>query len=127
MDRQAWIVVTLCIIGLIAWQFYMAKHPAPAPVRALPTATPAAVTPPSISLPSPAASPVSAAAPNEPAATPTPFVEKTVMLKNQDLELLMTNRGGAIAEAVLPRHRAEDGGPVRLGDRRRLPIGAIVE
>lgn len=127
MDRQAWIVVTLCIIGLIAWQFYMAKHPAPAPVKALPTAAPAAVTPPSISSPNPAASPLPAAAPNEPTPTPTPFAEKTVMLKNQDLELLMTNRGGAIAEAVLPRHRAEDGGPVRLGDRHRLPIGAIVD
>ena len=26
MDRQAWIAITLCIIGLIAWQVYMVKQ-----------------------------------------------------------------------------------------------------
>ena len=28
MDRQAWIAITLCVIGLVAWQVYMVKHPA---------------------------------------------------------------------------------------------------
>src|SRR4249920_2201531 len=104
MDRQAWIVVTLCILGLVGWQIYVARQ-APPPPRTMtvsptpaaamsvaPGATPSATTTPTI-------------APNESTPSPTPtsvtrsFVEKTVTLKNDDLELLLTNRGGGIAEA----------------------------
>src|SRR5438552_19002725 len=47
MDRTAWIVVAVCVIGLVGWQIYIAKQmpPRPAPVNAAsgqasPTATP---------------------------------------------------------------------------------------
>ena len=33
MDRQAWIAITLCVIGLVAWQVYVVKHPAPVPAK----------------------------------------------------------------------------------------------
>ncbi|MGI8891482.1 MAG: membrane protein insertase YidC, partial [Chthoniobacterales bacterium] len=118
---------------------YMVKHPAPVPPKvaasAKPVATAAGTAAPSL----PAVAPGStesrpseaSAAPNDPAAAPTPsaatFVEQTAMLKNADLELLMTNRGGGIAEAVLPRHKAENGAPVKLNARQRLPIGALME
>src|SRR5438552_12323459 len=105
MDRQAWIAITLCIIGLIVWQIYIAKHTPPRPARLSP---------------SPSATPViaptpNAAQPNEsPAApTPAPFQEKAVTLRNADLELRLTNRGGAISEAILPQHTAENGRPVK--------------
>src|ERR1700760_2065959 len=109
MDRQAWIAVALCIIGLLAWQIYVVKHSLPVPQK---TAT---FPGPSLSAP-PAPSPTEAHAssgptpsPNESTPTPTPtsqsFVEKTTTLKNGDLELLLTNRGGGIAEAILPRHK----------------------
>ena len=142
MDRQAWIAVTLCIIGLIAWQVYMAKHPAPVPAKISASPSPApgvgqdSVEPGATvatSLPSPApgsteSRPTSAATPpNEATPTPAPFVEKTTTLRNADLELLLTNRGGGIAEAILPKHKGENGGPVKLNVRQRLPIGAIIE
>ena len=85
------------------------------------------------SLPSPVpgsteSSPTSATTPpNEATPTPAPFVEKTTTLGNADLELLLTNRGGGIAEAILPKHKGENGGPVKLNVRQRLPIGAIIE
>lgn len=129
MDRQAWIAITLCIAGLIAWQVYMVKHPAVPPARALPSPSPAATVAPVAGAASPEAT--AGALPNEatlaPTPTPTPFVESTATLRNADLELLLTNRGGGIAEAILPKHKGEDGKPVKLSAQRRLPIGAIVE
>src|SRR5262245_43405551 len=142
MDRQAWIAVTLCIIGLIAWQIYMAKHPVPLPAKISASQSPApgigqgpveagATLAPSLSSPASGSTeprPASAATPpNEAIPTPAPFVEKTTTLRNSDLELLLTNRGGGIAEAILPKHKAENGGSVKLNVRQRLPIGAIIE
>ena len=120
----------------------MAKHPAPVPAKISASPSPApgvgqdSVEPGATvatSLPSPApgsteSRPTSAATPpNEATPTPAPFVEKTTTLRNADLELLLTNRGGGIAEAILPKHKGENGGPVKLNVRQRLPIGAIIE
>ena len=142
MDRQAWIAVTLCIIGLVAWQVYMAKHPAPVPAKISVSPSPApgvgqdSVEPGATvatSLPSPVpgsteSRPTSATTPpNEATPTPAPFVEKTTTLRNADLELLLTNRGGGVAEAILPKHKGENGAPVTLNVGQRLPIGAIIE
>ncbi len=123
MDRTAWIVVTLCVIGLILWEVYQAKQtpPRPAPVnvspgRASPTATIASPTP-------PAAPEV---APN--AAEPVPsFPEKIETLRNSDVELRLTNRGGGIKEAVLLKQVAEKGQRVVLNSAESAPIGAITE
>ena len=138
MDRQAWIAVTLCIIGLVAWQVYMAKHPAPVPTKISASPSPAtglgrdSVEPGATvatSTPSPTESPPTSATtpPNEATPTPAPFVEKTTTLRNADLEVLLTNRGGGIAEAILPKHKGENGAPVKLNVRQRPPIGAIIE
>src|SRR6266516_2316578 len=37
MDRTAWIVVALCVVGLLLWEFYFARQmaPRPAPVTAV--------------------------------------------------------------------------------------------
>ena len=123
MDRTAWIVVTLCVIGLILWEVYQAKQtpPRPAPVnvspgRASPTATIASPTP-------PAAPEV---APN--AAEPVPsFPEKIEALRNSDVELHLTNRSGGIKEAVLLKQVAEKGQRVVLNSAESAPIGAITE
>src|SRR5213082_622594 len=123
MDRTAWIVVTLCVIGLILWEVYQAKQtpPRPAPInvspgRASPTATIASPTP-------PAAPEV---APN--AAEPVPsFPEKIETLRNSDVELRLTNRGGGIKEAVLLKQVAEKGQRVVLNSAECAPIGAIIE
>jgi YidC/Oxa1 family membrane protein insertase len=126
MDRTAWIVVTLCVIGLVMWQIYVAKQmpPRPAPVTATPgqfspTASPKAAEvspPPAV----PEATPKSA--------EPVPsFAEKIQTLRNSDIELRLTNRGGAIKEAVLLKQIAEKGQRVVLNSTQGAPIGAIVE
>jgi YidC/Oxa1 family membrane protein insertase len=48
-------------------------------------------------------------------------------MTNGDVELHLTNRGGAIAEAVLLNHTVEDGNRVVLNAPDRIPIGAVVE
>ena len=126
MDRTAWIVVAACVIGLVSWQIYVAKQmpsrPAPVNVasgQASPTATPKVFE----ATPSPA----------EPEATPKSadsvpsFPEKTETLRNSDVELRLTNRGGGIKEAVLLRQIAEKGQQVVLNSGQSAPIGAIIE
>ena len=131
MDRQAWIAVTFCVLGLLGWYVYSASHlppprqtlsasPTPAPAQPDNTATPIAA----------AAASASPAASSSPSATPesTPaFVEKSETLANGDVELRLTNRGGAITEAVLLNHTVENGNRVELNTPDRIPIGAIVD
>ena len=127
MDRTAWIVVALCVVGLVVWEMYLAKQmaPRPAPVTASPgqtspTATPAILAP----SPSPLATPEAAAQPSEPVPT---FAERVETLRNSDVELHFTNRGGGIAEAVMFNHIAEDAKRVTLNSPKHTPIGAMVD
>jgi YidC/Oxa1 family membrane protein insertase len=84
-------------------------------------ATTAASQAPSAS-PSPGAFPTPA-----PAASVPSFAEKTETLRNEDLELRLTNRGAGISEAVLLKHTVENGQPVILNSAEHTPIGAIIE
>src|SRR5437868_11900033 len=101
MDRTAWIVVAVCVLGLVAWEIYIAKQrlPRPAPADAILTPTPA------LSETTATASPIPSSAPGPsqtfPRPTPGAFVEKTETLRNSDIELHLTNRGGGISEVVL--------------------------
>jgi YidC/Oxa1 family membrane protein insertase len=126
MDRTAWIVVILCVIGLVAWQIYVAKQMSPRPVpinvasgQASPTATPKVL----VSSPPPA---VPEATPKSTEPVPS-FAEKIETLRNSDVELRLTNRGGGIKEAVLLRQIAEKGQRVVLNSAQSAPIGAIIE
>src|ERR1041385_9538493 len=101
MDRTAWIAVALCVVGLVVWEMYLEKQMAPRPAavtathgQTSPTATPAFVAP----SPSPFASPE--ASPQGAESVPA-FPEKLETLRNSDVELRFTNRGGGIAEAEL--------------------------
>jgi YidC/Oxa1 family membrane protein insertase len=125
MDRQAWIAITLCVIGLVVWQIYVMRHPAPAPPPAQASPAPAIA---------PAASPSASALPSAaPSATPPPvetvaaFAEKKEVLRNSDVELRLTNRGGAISEVVLLNHIDEANRPLVLNSADRTPIGALVQ
>src|SRR5437016_5363567 len=125
MDRTAWIVVALCVIGLVVWEIYLAKQMAPrpapivgAPGQVSPTATPA------ILAPSPSATPVAEATPKT---TGPSFPEKIESLRNSDIELRLTNRGGGIREAILLKQIAEKGQNVVLNSTQSAPIGAIIE
>jgi YidC/Oxa1 family membrane protein insertase len=126
MDRTAWIVVALCVIGLVAWQIYVAKQMPPRPVpvnaasgQASPTATPKV-----LEASAPPATPETTPKTAEPASS---FAEKIETLRNSDVELRLTNRGGGIKEAVLLRQIGEKGQRVVLNSAQNAPIGAIIE
>ena len=129
MDRTAWIAVALCVIGLVAWQFYMTSH-APRMLPA-PSQTPAAEIAQPTPAPSAAAPIPSATAPAATAAQPEavqPFEEKIEALRNGDIELRLTNRGGGISETLLLNQAGEnDQGTVVLNSADHPPIGAILE
>ena len=127
MDRTAWIVVGLCVIGLVVWEFYLAKQmaPRPAPVSGAPrqasaTAIPAIVA----ASPSPMATPETA--PTSLESVPS-FTEKIETLRNSDVELRLTNRGGGITEAVMLNQIAEDAKRVLVNSPKHTPIGAMID
>jgi YidC/Oxa1 family membrane protein insertase len=128
MDRTAWIVVILCVIGLLAWTWWTGKHqpPRPAPPALLsPTPLPLAT---ANAPAAPLTSPSLAAATATPAAEVTPaFAEKTETLRNDDVELRLTNRGGGIREAALLNHIGQGDQRVVINSKDQLPIGALVE
>src|SRR5262245_28349169 len=102
MDRTAWIAVTLCVLGLFAWQVWTSRQAAPRPAVAT---TPSPPVPgmsatPAASLPATAPTQPPVAATAVPAATPASFAERSETLSNSDVELHFTNRGGGIAQAI---------------------------
>src|SRR4051794_27495129 len=109
MDRTAWIAIILCVTGLVAWEWWIAKQtprPHPATSALAPTPTPLAGTSAS-PVPLASSSPAPAATAS-PATEATPaFAEKNETLRNDDVELRLTNRGGGIREAVLLNHLAQ--------------------
>ncbi len=116
MDRKAWIVVSLCVAGLIAYYYYygMAYKPVRKPVPAVAaaaTATPAAPTP-----------------LQTPAGTPKP---STMEARNESLsahgsaDYIFSNDTGGIETAILLMHRGENRQSLALNGSRDMPIGAI--
>jgi YidC/Oxa1 family membrane protein insertase len=123
MDRTAWIVVVLCVIGLVLWELYLVKQTPsrPAPV----SVTPGQVSP-TATIASP--TPLAASEVTPKAAEPVPSSpEKIETLRNSDVELRLTNRGGGIKEAVLLRQVSEKGQRVVLNSAESAPIGALIE
>src|SRR6266436_4649579 len=125
MDRTAWIVVALAVLGLVLWEIYMVKQTPPrpdqvgvAPGQSSPTAAPASL--------APSPTPVAEATPGSGESAPS-FAEKIETLRNSDVELHLTNRGGGIKEAVLLKQVAEKGQPVILNSDKSAPIGALFE
>jgi YidC/Oxa1 family membrane protein insertase len=129
MDRQAWIAITLCVIGFVALQIYNVKHAPPPPMRVAASPTPATAlesqsatsSPPSVS-----SSPGTIPTPSPVASIP-PFAERLEPLRNDDVELRLTNRGAGVSEAVLLKHSVENGERVVLNSADHTPIGAIIE
>ena len=127
MDRTAWIAVALCVIGLVLWEVYLAKQTQRKPALAN---APAQFSPSSTAAVNASASPLASAVPSiAPKVTePIPsFSEQVETLRNSDVELRLTNRGGGIREAVLLNHLAQDDQRVVLNSKDRTPIGALVE
>jgi YidC/Oxa1 family membrane protein insertase len=128
MDRTAWIVVILCVIGLLTWTWWTGKHqpPRPVPPALSPTPLPIATASASAAPLTPPSS--TAAATATPAAEATPaFAEKAEILRNDDVELRLTNRGGGIREASLLNQIAQGDKRVVINSKDQLPIGAMIE
>jgi YidC/Oxa1 family membrane protein insertase len=129
MDRQAWIAISLCVLGLIGWYAYTATHLLP-PAPVVPRPTPGLTTdstPAATPAPNASASPLTSAPSPSPTESIPTFAGKSETLANGDLELHLTNRAGAIAEAVLLNHTVENKRRVILNAPDRLPIGALLE
>jgi YidC/Oxa1 family membrane protein insertase len=133
MDRTAWIAVVLCVLGLVAWEVWVARQrlAQPSAGNAIPSVTPVAspeFTPSNTSPQSaPTTNPVPSIPPTAtPTATPIAFAEKSEILRNRDMELHLTNRGGGISEVVLLNYAAEESKRVTLNSAAQIPIGAIV-
>ena len=127
MDRTAWIVVALCVVGLLLWEFYFAKQMAPRPAPVTAASGHASPTPSlAVRVPSPSPLATPEAVPQGVETAPT-FAEKVEALRNSDVELRLTNRGGGIAEAVMLSHLAEDAKRVVLNSAKHIPIGAMVD
>src|SRR5437773_12312096 len=107
MDRTAWIAVALCVVGLVLWELYLVRQTPPGrpplaagseQVSPFPTTAGSASAPPAVAAP---------AIPAKPAEATPGFPEKIETLRNSDVELRLTNRGGGIKEAVLLKQVAE--------------------
>ena len=122
MDRTAWIAVALCVLGLVLWEVYVAKQmqPRPTTTAQAPPAPAASVSATPTTTASPTVSP-------SPAETASAFAEKIESLRNSDVELHLTNRGGGIKEVALLNQVAEKGQRVTLNARENIPIGAILD
>jgi YidC/Oxa1 family membrane protein insertase len=132
MDRTAWIAVTLCTLGLIGWYLYIGKQSQQLKQQQQHQVAVTASPTPSVGTSgsaAPTSSPVAApAASATPVAQPSPeFAEKTETLRNDDVELHLTNRGGGIRDAVLLNHIAQDDQRVVINSKDQPPIGALVE
>jgi YidC/Oxa1 family membrane protein insertase len=131
MDRTAWIVITLCVIGLVAWEWWIAKQTPPRPAIVSGSPTPAPSTPPAEASATPVApsftpAPSTTPAP-APAATVPPSEVRIEKLRNTDVELALTNAGGGIEKVVLLHHKGEGDAPVTLNSQATVPIGALIE
>lgn len=75
----------------------------------------------------PSAAAVSPSAGPKPVESSPGFSEKIETLRNSDIEVHLTNRGGGIKEAILPNHLAEGGKQVALNSAEGMPIGSMVD
>ncbi len=129
MDRTSWSAVVLCAIALVLWQVYVAKQVQPR--QSLAATGPAATISPTPVATAPDSSAAFSPPPAIPATQATPsassFPEVTETLRNADVELHLTNRGGGIAQAVLLHHVAEENKNVTLNSGEHTPIGALIE
>lgn len=114
MDRKAWLVITLCIAGMIFNGYWMATHPSQ-PVT--PAPAPAAATTPATPAPE-----VATATSNVPAVAPAPAAtQQTVELKNDEVVYTFTTKGGGIAHAVMLSTKDH----IKLNQQGKAAIGAL--
>src|SRR5260370_30507583 len=109
MDRTAWIAITLCVLGLVAWQIWIARQPLPPPAVAT---APSPASPSANGTPASAPTAVVTPAPQAgtggtsgPAAARPQCLEENGTLRNSHRGLHLRKLGGRISERpLLARH-----------------------
>jgi len=131
MDRKAWIVVTLCAIGIALNIWMQIKYPSSpkAAPKDIPASTqqtagtPPAATPPPAS-PTAAPAPAPGATPAAPAAGAQTYPERTFTFTSgsgaEAVTFHLTSQGGGIAKAET--HKADGSVDVALNDHGKAPI-----
>lgn len=120
MDRKAWIVISLCAIGMAFNLWWGAKHQPPAPATPPPVAAPAEPAPGgTAAAETPATpSPVGTAAAPSPAAT---VAEQKVELRNEKAVYTFTNVGGGVESVVMLDTKDH----IQLNKHGKAAIGAL--
>lgn len=115
MDRTSWIAIILSVLGLFAWQWYVAEYHTPQrpPAQAAPTPTPSS-TPIAEAMPEPTPGPRAAT-----------MVARAESIESDSAEFVFNNDTGGIEQVVLRLHLGENQENVSLNRSRLLPIGAI--
>ena len=103
MDRKAWIAITLSVVGLVAWQWYVSKYITPAQQAAAAAAAAASASPaataPAASAPAVAATPgTTTAASTPPQQVMTPSAES---LTAGGADFVFNNDAGGIEQVIL--------------------------
>ena len=126
MDKQAWIAITLSVVGLVVWQLYFAPKymPTPTPAKAAGSPTPGAP-PATISSKGEVVVDQKAATPAAPSTEIAP--EQFETIHTDQIDLRFTNLGGGIAEAIPlgKQHITENGEDIKLNHAGLTAIGAI--
>ncbi len=122
MDKKAWIAITLCILGMIGWNYYLSTlpQPAPKPTPYRQQQQPATV--------EPARQQVVAAATSAAPAKPVESVaEQLETLTLPQMIVRFTNLGGGIADVTLQgkEHLTENGAHVQINAAGKAPLGAL--
>ena len=131
MDRKAWIAITLSVVGLVAWQWYVGKYITPAQqaaAAAAAAASPAGKAPEALTAgntPAPAATATPGVATQ--AATPPQQVmtARAESLSAPGAEFVFNNDSGGIEQVILLMHQGENQQSVSLNRDRGMPIGAL--
>lgn len=122
MDKKTWIVVSLCIVGLIV-NFYLTPKPQPQPPAPSP-ATAASAQPATPGTPAAQTPGAAAPAPGAQASSATPSqpeVVETVELSNPSARYVFSSKGGGISQAYLLDTKDK----VVLNKWGKAPIGAL--
>lgn len=115
MDRKAWIVIILCVAGMVLNGWWMAKNPPPPPVQPAATQTAEAAAPTPTS-----AAPAGVTAPDATPATPA-VEEQEVVLTNSKVVYTFTTKGAGIKTATLHDIKEE----VTINTAGKAAIGSI--
>ncbi|MEO6847773.1 MAG: membrane protein insertase YidC [Chthoniobacterales bacterium] len=117
MDRKAWVAITLSVLGIIGWYWYVSTYYKPPPeavVAQAPSPTPTATV---------ASSPASA--PAAAISSTTSIVASEDKLFTSSAEYVFQNDTGGIEQIHLYRHKGENGENVTLNEKEALPIGTL--